>query len=80
MPPQYSSLNYGAMKVAQKTYIHTTIRGLSIEVHGAKLFETLKETILSSYVVSAVVVPEISEGVVVNRWALMAEYYVHPNF
>ena len=78
LPPQYSDMNYGAMKVAQKTFIHTTIRGLSIEVHGAKLFESLKGSILISYVVSPVIVPEITEGVVVNRWALMAEFYVHP--
>jgi hypothetical protein len=35
---------------------------------------------LTSYVTATAntAVPEISEGVVVNRWALMAEFYVHP--
>jgi hypothetical protein len=80
LPPELAALNYGAMKVAQKTMIHTTIKSLSIDVHGDNLFTSLREAILTSYVTATAntAVPEISEGVVVNRWALMAEFYVHP--
>ena len=77
LPPEYGTLSYGAMKVAQKKVVHAAIRNLNIEVHGAKLFDCLKEAILSSYV-TASVIPEALEGVMVNRWALMSEFYVHP--
>ena len=77
LPPEYGTLSYGAMKVAQKNFIHTAIRNLNIEVHGVKLFDSLKEAILSSYV-TAPVIPEAQEGVMVNRWALMSEFYISP--
>ena len=79
LPPEFATMNYGGMKVAQKNMIHSTIKSLSIDVHGERLFESLREAILTSYVTATTsAVPEVSEGVVVNRWALMAEFYIHP--
>ena len=81
LPPDFSSQNYGSMKVGEKATLHASIRSLSIEVHGKDLFDKLKDTILFSYDVfpTAVHVSEPTEGVMVNRWALMAEFMIHPS-
>ena len=69
------------MKVGEKAPLHASMRSLSIEVHGKDLFNKLKDSILFSYDVfpTAVHVSEPTEGVMVNRWALMAEFMIHPS-
>jgi hypothetical protein len=67
LPPEFATMNYGGMKIAQKNMIHSTIKYLSIDVHGERLFD-LREAIMTSYVTSTTsAVPEVSEGVIVNR-------------
>ena len=80
LPPDFSAQNYGSMKVGEKTIIHSSISSLTLEVHGKDLFDKLKDTILFSYDITPIIVnvAEVGESVVVNRWALMAEYMVHP--
>lgn len=81
LPPEFSAQNYGSMKVGEKATLHSSIKGLTVEIHGKELFDKLRDSILISYdiVPIAVAVPEAPEGVVVNRWALMAEFLVHPS-
>lgn len=51
-----------------------------METHGKKLFDDLKDAILISYdVLPTAVATEVpQEGITVNRWALLSEFYVHP--
>ena len=77
LPPEFGAQNYGSMKAI----LHSSIRSLSVEVHGKDIFDKLKDSILVSYdvLLTAVHVSEPTEGVMVNRWALMAEFKVHPS-
>ena len=80
LPVEFTDLNYGSMKVAPKNLLHDIIKSLKLETHGKKLFDDLKNCLLISYdaspISAAVDVP--SEGVMVNRWALLSEFYIHP--
>ena len=81
LPPEFGAQNYGSMKVGEKATLHASIKGLTVEIHGKELFDKLRDSILISYdiVPITVAVAEVTEGVVVNRWALMAEFLVHPS-
>ena len=81
LPPEFGAQNYGSMKVGEKATLHASIKGLTVEIHGKELFDKLRDSILISYdiVPITVAVTEVTEGVVVNRWALMAEFLVHPS-
>lgn len=81
LPPEFGSQNYGSMKVGERAALHAKITDLTLEIHGKDLFDKLKDSILLSYdVIPAVVnVVDNTEGIVVNRWALMAEFLVHPD-
>ena len=81
LPPEFGAQNYGSMKVGEKAILLSSIRGLSVEVHGNDIFDKLKDSILISYDVlpTAVHISEPTEGVMVNRWALMAEFMIHPS-
>lgn len=81
LPPEFNAQNYGSMKVGEKATLHASIKALTVDIHGKELFEKLRDSILMSYDIApiAVAVAEVTEGVVVNRWALMAEFLVHPS-
>lgn len=81
LPPEFGSQNYGSVKVGEKAVLHTSMRGLTLEIHGKDFFEKLKDSILVSYDITPIIASatEATEGVVVNRWALMAEFLIHPS-
>ena len=81
LPPEFNAQNYGSMKVGEKATLHASIKALTVDIHGKEFFEKLRDSILISYDIApiAVTVAEVTEGVVVNRWALMAEFLVHPS-
>ena len=68
------------LKVAPKNLLHDIIKSLKLETHGKKLFDALKNSILISYDATPIpgVVDVPSEGVMVSRWALSSEFYIHP--
>ena len=80
LPPEFTAQNYGSIEVGEKTIIHSSISTLTLEVHGKDLFDKLKDSILFSYDILPIVanIAENGEGIVADRWALMAEYMVHP--
>ena len=81
LSPELSAQNYISMKVGEKATLHASIKALKVDIHGKELFEKLRDSVLISYDIAtiAVAVAEVTEGVVVNRWALMAEFLVHPS-
>ena len=81
LPPEFNAQNYGSIKVGEKATLHASLKALTVDIHGKELFEKLRDSILISYDIApiAVAVAEVTEGVVVNRWALMAEFLVHPS-
>jgi hypothetical protein len=63
-----------------KKLLHGIIKSLRLETNGKKLFDDLKDSLLFSYdVLPAAVATDVPpEGTTVNRWTLLAEFYVHP--
>ena len=56
------------------------IGALTQETHGKDIFDKLKDAALNrTEVVVAVNESENEGGILVNRWALMIEFYVHPS-
>lgn len=80
LPVEFTELNYGSMKIGPKNMLHGIIKSLRLETHGKKLFDDLKDSLLFSYDVqpAAVTTDVPPEGITVNRWALLAEFYIHP--
>jgi hypothetical protein len=68
------------MKIGPKNLLHGIIKSLRSETHGKKLFDDLKDSLLISYNVapSAATTDTPPEGITVNRWALLSEFYVNP--
>jgi hypothetical protein len=65
------------MKANQRELLHTSMKSLSQETHGKETFEKIRRAILN--IPEAMInSSENSESVTLNRWALLAEFYVHP--
>ena len=81
LPPEFGSQNYGSMKVGEKATLHASMKALTLEIRGKDLFYKLRDSIPVSYDITPVIATatEATEGVVVNRWALMAEFLEHPS-
>ena len=77
LPVEFGEMSYGNMKANQRDLLHTSIKSLSQETHGKETFEKLKRAI-SNIPETIINSTEISESVTLNRWALLAEFYVHP--
>ena len=72
--------SYGIMKPQQPLQLHGILQNLSTESRGTDLFEKLKDAIANNVETIVSIKDNESEGgVVVNRWALMIEFYVHPS-
>ena len=80
LPVEFVELNYGTMKIGPKNLLHSIIKSLRLETHGKKLFDDLKDSILIAYDIQPpVAVAEAPpEGIMINRWALLSEFYIHP--
>jgi hypothetical protein len=80
LPANFTTVSYGLMKGNQKIQLNTVIGALSQEINGKEIFDKLKDAALNrTEVVSAVNEIDNEGGVLVNRWALMIEFYVHPS-
>ena len=76
----FGNISYGMMKPQQRVQLHGILQTLSSESHGTDLFEKLKDAITNKSEPTDSIKDNDSEGgVVVNRWALMIEFYVHPS-
>ena len=80
LPADFGNISYGVMKPQQRVQLHGILQTLSTESHGTDLFEKLKDAIANkSETTDSIKDNELEGGVVVNRWALMIEFYVHPS-
>ena len=80
LPANFGNISYGIMKAGQKLQLHEIIQGLSQERNGKDLFDKIKDAVLNNHDIVPPINDSDSEGgVIVNRWALMAEFYVHPS-
>ena len=68
------------MKAGQKSQLYGIIQGLNQEKNGKDLFDKLEDAVLNKNdIISPINDSDAEGGVIVNRWALMAEFYVHPS-
>ena len=80
LPANFTTISYGLMKANQKIQLNTVISALSQEINGKEIFDKLKDAALNRIEVASTVTDIDNEGgVLVNRWALMVEFYVHPS-
>ena len=80
LPADFGNISYGIMKSQQRSVLHNILSGLTPESHGTEIFDKLKDAIMNKTESSDAIKDSESEGgVVVNRWALMVEFYVHPS-
>ena len=80
LPANFTTTSYGLMKPNQRILLNTVICALSQEMNGKENFDKLKDAALNRIEASSTVIDIDNEGgVLVNRWALMVEFYVHPS-
>ena len=79
IPPDIPTTSYGIMKKDSRGRINAVIECLTLEKNGIDIFEKLREAIINRIDNSPTIVDSDTDGggVIVNRWALMAEFYVH---
>jgi hypothetical protein len=76
LPVEFGEMSYGNTKANQRELLHTSMKSLSQETHGKETFEEIRRAILN--IPEAMInSSENSESVTLNRWALLAEFYVH---
>ena len=76
----FANISYGMMKVQQRTQLHAILQTLRTDSHGRDLIEKLKDAVTNKPEQSESIKDnELEGGMVVNRWALMIESYVHPS-
>ena len=79
LPANFAAISYGVMKANQKAQLNSIINALSQELQGKDIFDNLKDAILNRIDLDKPATDVDNEGgVLVNRWALMVEFYVHP--
>lgn len=77
-PSTFAVVSYGIMKLQSKSIVHTTIREVDINVLGGEFFDRIHEAILNAQEAPCANVPDNEGNVVINRWALLLEFYVDP--
>jgi hypothetical protein len=78
-PATFSVVSYGVMKAQAKEIVHSVIRAIDIGVLGREFLEKIHGAILNGP--DTAIVANASEnegGVVINRLALVAEFYLNP--
>lgn len=78
LPADFGNISYGLMKAGQKSPLHGIIQGLNQEKNGKDLFDKLKDAVLNKHdIISPINDSDAEGGVIVNCWALMAQFYVY---
>ena len=76
-PATFSLVSYGVIEVQAKGIVHSAIMAIDVEILGREFIEKIHDAILNG----SVAVPNLNAtenegGVVINRWALLLEFYV----
>ena len=79
LPANFGQISYGLMKSQQKIQVQVIIKSLSQESSGMDLFNALRDAVVNKVEAPVSISDSDSEGgIIVNRFALMCEFYVHP--
>lgn len=78
-PATFSVVSYGVMKVQAKGIVHSAIKAIDLEVLGREFIDKIHDAILNGSEAAPIAnTTENEGGVVINRWALLLEFYVDP--